>query len=77
MQTNRVSDLMVQVAAVIIASGLIALVTQVSRVFRRLSRLEENMKSVMGFMHNMQRDFHGSHERMEDGEYHHRRTRRV
>lgn len=73
----RVSDIVVQVAATVIAAGITGLVVQGFGLFRRMSALESSMRDVLRYMDDMNKDFVDSHEIFEDGEYHHKRRRRV
>lgn len=73
----RVSDIIVQVAATIIAAGILGLIAQGFGWNRRLTALERDMKDVLRHMKTRQNEFRDSHEIFEDGEYHHKRSRRV
>lgn len=73
----RISDIVVQVAATVIAAGIIALISQGFGNSRRLTALERDMKDVLRHMKATRSEFRDSHEIFEDGEYHHKRSRRV
>ena len=76
MTSNRMSDLIVQIAATVIATGIVSLVAQAIGMSRRLTRVEDKMVEVLKYIADGRRDFHDSHEVFEDGEYHHRRRGR-
>lgn len=73
----RMSDIIVQVAATVIAAGILGLIAQGFGWSRRLSALERDMKDVLRHIKSTRAEFRDSHEIFEDGEYHHKRSRRV
>lgn len=77
MANTRVTDLIVQIAATVIATGVIALLAQGFSVFRRLSSLEVAVKEIRREMKATHSEFHASHQLFEDGEFHHRRGKGV
>lgn len=77
MDSMRVNDVVVQVVATVMAAGVIALVTQVFGLFRKVDKLDRKMDEVVKYLRNTRRDFVNSHQQFEDGEWHHRRNRNV
>lgn len=77
MSNPKVSDLIIQIAATVIATGIVTLIVQVAGVFRRLSSVESDVRDIKTVMGNHHDEFHNSHQLFEDGEYHHRRSGRV
>lgn len=77
MSNLKVSDLIVQIAAAVIAAGVVGLLVQGFGVFRRLAVLEASVKDIRETLDSTHREFHDSHHKFEDGEYHHRRGHRV
>lgn len=77
MANVRMSDVMVQVAATVIAAGILGLLAQGFSWNRRLSAVERAIKDISRNMRSTHTEFHDSHEIFEDGEYHHKRSRRV
>lgn len=77
MSNPKVSDLIVQIAAAVIAAGIVGLFVQGFGVFRRLAVLEASVKEIRETLESTHQEFHDSHHRFEDGEYHHRRGSRV
>ena len=77
MNNARISDVMVQVAATVIAAGLLAIAAGIRGLFKRLSSLEQTVREILPHVYGVRRDFNNSHEVFEDGEYHHKRRGRV
>lgn len=77
MNDARVGDVIVQVAATIIAAGILGLIAQGFGWSRRLRALETSMAQVLKHIDDSRREFRDSHDVFEDGEYHHRRGRRA
>lgn len=77
MNNPKVSDLVIQICATVIAAGIVGLFAQGIGVFRRLAALESSVKEIRETLNSTHAEFHESHHKFEDGEYHHRRGSRV
>lgn len=71
------TQFLVELFAGLAVAGIGALLGQVLGLFRRMRKVEHKLDRVIAMMTQHADDFSASHQRMNDGEWHHRRGTRV
>lgn len=75
--SGNTAQFLVELLAGLAVAAIVTLVGQIAGLLRKVNRTERKVDDIGRHVKKMGEDFRNSHERMNDGEWHHKRSSRV